>query len=668
MPLTTAEQDALPIELAWKYLRMKKWAGAVRLCEQILVLDPLCHEAFRAMAIGLWAQGNSSAALQTLEHAATLQQAGPDLWCDLGVLRYQGGSWDGAVEAFTACLREEPENLTALHGKADALLRMGRFAEARPLFESCLRHAPERTAFLRGVAHCLAEEGRLADAGRLAEQCIARNPDSDASLLLLASIRHRQLHKDRALELTVAAVRVNPHSFVTRASLALAYLDCGILEQAVEEREQALLFTPTDRDLLSNLNWLALHDPKQSAASLREDHRNAVLTSALRPSARRPHMNVPDPDRRLRIGYLSGEFVKSPAFGFLISWLKCQDRKLIESVYYMSRPRRDLHTCRYKLSADHWRDVESMDDRALVEQIRQDRIDILVDLSGSFESNRLSVFLEHPAPVQASFPNYPGTTGLTEIDYIFTDLWTTPAGCEQEYAENIYRLASGYLVYQPGAKAPLVNDVPARSNGYVTFGMFQRPGKYHAGTWDTVASILNKVPGSRLLIHFESKDLDEAGSAQRERFAGHLRSRDIDPARLLFRGPRPSRQHLELIAKVDIALDSFPYNGQTTTCDCLWMGVPVVNLRGSTHAGRVGQALLERVGFPTLAAHTVEEYIRTAVGLAGDLDRLSSMRRGLRPLVSKHLTNGRLLAREIEGGYRFMWRKWCESVSPSRRH
>ncbi len=221
-------------------------------------------------------------------------------------------------------------------------------------------------------------------------------------------------------------------------------------------------------------------------------------------------------------------------------------------------------------------------------------------------------------------------------------------------------MPSGYLVFEAPCGTPPVSPLPAMSNGHITFGLFQRPGKLHAAVWDAIAGVLAGVPDSRLLVHFASAELDEEGTAQRARLSGHLESRGISPARLKCRGGRNAADHMAVVAEADIALDTFPYNGQTTTCDCLWMGVPVVSLRGKSHVARVTPALLDRMGLGNLAAPTIEDYVQTAIGLAGDLETLNSLRKGLRESMHIHsLTDGARLAREIEFAYRAMWRNWC---------
>jgi predicted O-linked N-acetylglucosamine transferase (SPINDLY family) len=267
--------------------------------------------------------------------------------------------------------------------------------------------------------------------------------------------------------------------------------------------------------------------------------------------------------------------------------------------------------------------------------------------------------------VQVSFPNYPGTTGVEEIDYILTDRWTTPEGSESEYAETPYRLPSGYLVYRY-AGVP-VTPLPAATNSYVTFGMFQRPGKLHTGVWAVITEILRRTPESRLLIHFGSAELDEEGSGQRERLLGILENGGITAERIEFRGSRISPEHLAVVGEADIALDAFPFNGQTTTCDCLWMGVPVISLRGHTHVSRVTPALLDRLDLGELAAETPAGYVEQAMRLAGDLKRLAALRAGLREKMRERwMTGGSRLAQEIEEAYRTMWRRWCASQGRGR--
>ena len=301
-----------------------------------------------------------------------------------------------------------------------------------------------------------------------------------------------------------------------------------------------------------------------------------------------------------------------------------------------------------------------MSDEELSRQIEDDEIDILVDVAGHLRCHRLSVFALRPAPVQVTYPNHPATTGLASIQYILTDRWVCPQGHESQYTEQVHHLLHGYLVYEPPTEAPAITGLPCDQTGFITFGLFQRPAKLNAGVWDAVVEVLRACPNSRLLVHYPSVEL-EPNSSARELLQCEVASRGIDPARVVFRGWLPLDRHLELLREADIALDTFPYNGTTTTCECLWMGVPVVTLTGSTHASRVGNQLLAQAGLIDFVAATPQEYVEVTVGLAQDLNRLRDLRLGLRDLL-RHSTllDPGPLVREIEAAYVMMWRQFLE--------
>jgi protein O-GlcNAc transferase len=645
---------------AFSELAARNWAAARILSERVLAATPDHAEALHALALSLWGEGDIRSAVQVLTRAGDLAPHDASLLSDLGVLRYEQEDWAGAAEAFKASLAIEPNGMTARRGYAESLLQMRQISEARRALEECTRLSPGHAGILRSLGSCMALEGSLQDAEGTIKRSLEADPSSERGLLLLAAVVQKQKRFELCVKYTEAAVQLYPDSFTSRARLAIAYWDVGDLKGAMAARSAALRLVPDNRNLHSNLTWLCLHDPNQTAESLLQVHRETAVAWSKGKADDRPFLNSRERKRRLRIGYVSGEFMSNPAYCFLLPWLASHDPEQVETFYYMSRPRNDAHTAQYRRVADHWRDVANVGDEALAARIRCDQIDILVDVSGHFDDNRLGAFSLRPAPIQATFPNYPSTTGVDSIDYIFTDRWTTPEGCDDEYAEKPYRLPSGYLVFQLPEEIAEVRPLPALLNGFVTFGLFQRPGKLHTSVWNAIAAIMAGVPGSQLLVHFASADLDEEGSAQRNRVLEPLRSRGIERERVLFRGTRFSAEHLAVVGEADIALDTFPYNGQTTTCDCLWMGVPVVSLRGNSHVSRVTPAILERVGLGSLAACSEDEYVRIAVRLAGDLSSLACTRVDLRKSMQSGLMgDGVRLAREIEAAYRWMWDRWC---------
>jgi protein O-GlcNAc transferase len=281
-----------------------------------------------------------------------------------------------------------------------------------------------------------------------------------------------------------------------------------------------------------------------------------------------------------------------------------------------------------------------------------DRIDVLVELSALFPESRIPLLARRTVPIQATLPQCPTTTGCRGVDYLFTDRWTSPPGTEGEYAERLHYLASGHVIYTPPATCPPPRPVPALTIGSVTFGLLQRFMKIGADVWDAVAEVLRAVSGSRLLLHNGDQELDRPESATRAYCGAQLSARDVDPGRLSFAGPISHVAHLDLINGIDLALDTWPYSGTTTTCECLWMGVPVVTLAGRTHASRVSAALLRRCGLDGLVATDRQAYIRIASDLARDVDRLRVLRATLRErAVASGLTDGRALAAGMEAAY-----------------
>jgi len=252
------------------------------------------------------------------------------------------------------------------------------------------------------------------------------------------------------------------------------------------------------------------------------------------------------------------------------------------------------------------------------------------------------------------------------MDYLLTDEWTDPVGLtEQHYTEQLYRLPSGYIVYEPPEMAPALTPLPALQNGYITFGLFQRPAKTNDGVWDAIGSVLRQSPRSRLLIHYVTRDFDNRDSRVRRWMTEALVSRGVDEKRIAFQGSLGLYEHLAAIAQADIALDTFPYNGQTTTCECLWMGLPTVTLAGEAHVSRVGHGILHRIGFGDWVARSIEEYAEIAASVPPHA--LARLRMGMRErLLSSSLLDGPSVTREMEQAYRWMWRSWCRSKNLER--
>ena len=366
------------------------------------------------------------------------------------------------------------------------------------------------------------------------------------------------------------------------------------------------------------------------------------------------HGNDRSPDRPLRVGYVSPDIRNHPVGRFFIPLLAHHDRSVVEPYIYHDSTHSDAVTERSRASAAAWRDATPLSDMKLAEQIRADRIDIFVDLTMRMAGNRLLCFARKPAPVQVTYLAYCSTTGLEEMDYRLSDPYLDPPNRdEQWYSEKTVRLPRTYWCYAPAEEAPPPGPLPALENHFITFGSFNTYAKVTPPTWHVWCEILRQVPRSKLLVHAPP-------GRHRGKARDLLRGHGLNPKRLVFVPTTGTIEYFQQYQQIDLALDPFPYTGGTTTCDALWMGVPVVSLAGDLAVTRGGLSILSNLGLPDLAADSPAKYVQIAVSLANDLQALSQLRATLRQRMARSpLMNPTQFARDVEAAYRWMWRQWC---------
>jgi predicted O-linked N-acetylglucosamine transferase (SPINDLY family) len=401
------------------------------------------------------------------------------------------------------------------------------------------------------------------------------------------------------------------------------------------------------------------YHPGMEASAIAEEHRrwNQVHAEPLRPFIL-PHTNERSPSRRLRIGYVSPDFRAHSVAYFLEGLLEHHDHSQVEVFCYAEVANPDAVTARMEQLAGHWRRITGMPDAEVAELIRHDGIDILVDLAGHTANRRLLVFARKPAPVQVTWLGYPNTTGLDTIDYRLTDHFADPPGStEHLHSEQLIRLPQSAWCYRPLENPPPVSAPPVHDTGHITFGCFNAMPKINRPLLELWSGILLAVPGSRLLL----KNASLGETSMQHQLWKQLQEMGIGPERVEMVGCVPDLSgHLGMYGRVDIALDTFPYHGTTTTCEALWMGVPVVTLAGKTHVSRVGASLLSNLGHQEWIASIPEEYVKIAVELAKDLPRLTALRSTLRErMQASPLMDAAGFARDIEAAYRKIWRTWC---------
>ncbi len=515
-------------------------------------------------------------------------------------------------------------------------------------------------ALARAVA--LFTQGRLEEAVAACREGLALAPTRSALHNNLGLALRRLGRTTEAIDTFEAALAHDTRNVEAMSNLADTLRGVGRMDEALALYRRALAVAPGHADVRANFLMTLQYATDVAPREVTEEHRRWGALFADVP--RFDHAAHPrDEGRRLRVGYLSSDFRTHSVAWFLDAILRCHDPREVEVFAYADVARPDATTARFAAQAHVWRSVHALDDTALAALVAADGIDILVELAGHTERARLGVMARRPAPVQVTYLGYPCTTGLAAIDYRIVDAHTDPPGSEALSVETLVRPAPGFLVYSPPYDAPEVTPLPASRAGFVTFGSFNATSKLNDDVLATWAALLARVPDARLLV----KGLPFADEAVCARFRNSFATRGVDPARVVLRPFAQGREaHLATYGEVDVALDSFPYNGTTTTCEALWMGVPVVTLAGEAHAGRVGVSLLTQIGRAAWIAETRDAYVTIAAGLAADRTRLAGERATLRETVrASGLVEGPAFTRALERFYREAWRGFCRGVTPA---
>lgn len=540
---------------------------------------------------------------------------------NLGALRQLAGDLPQARQYYEQAVTADPALFQALINLADLHKRLGSASRAIPWLRKALEREP-------------------------------RHPDLHCALVESLAYVFRL---DEALACSQVALEIAPQYERVHFGLANVLQAMGRTRESEAAMREALRLKPDFVAARSNLLFYLHYHMGNEPERMYEEHREWNRRHAL--DVPRQRLDPPDAaagNRRLRIGYLSPNFHRHSVAYFLEPLLEAHDRGAFQIHAYANVSNADEVTTRLKARCDAWTEVFELDDEAVARRIAADRIDILVDLAGHTAGGRLGVFARKPAPVQATWLGYPDTTGLDAVDWRFTDAIADPPGDADRYcSERLLRLEQGFLCYRAPELAPAVSPAPSAGSGRITFGSFNNLAKITPELVTLWARLLARVPGSRMLVKAHGLASEGVQRAMRERFA----AAGVPEDRVtLLEAERALRHHLERYAEMDIALDSFPYHGTTTTFEALWMGVPVVTIEGRAHVSRVGVSILRRLGLDELVARDAEDYIDKAAALAADPARLVQLRAGLRDrLRASPLMDAAVFARSIEGAYRAMW-------------
>ncbi|UCE47623.1 MAG: hypothetical protein JSW47_18745, partial [Phycisphaerales bacterium] len=468
-----------------------------------------------------------------------------------------------------------------------------------------------------------------------------------------------------ALEHQKIAVELAPHNGEYLANLATLEITLGRVEEGIALARKAVEKEPDKASVHSSFLANLHYQPEMNPQLLFEEHSRWGQIHAAPEKATKSHPNDPDPDRRLRVGYISADFRRHPVAFFLEPLLDAHDRKSFELYGYGNVVHPDGNTEQFGKKLDRYRNICGIEDRQVAHLIEQDRIDILVDLGGHTNDNRLTVLSYKPAPVQVTYLGYFETTGIEQVDYFLTDELNSPPQSQQFHTEQLVYLPDGFLCYKPPDCAPPVTQLPATQKGHLTFGVFGNNRKINAFVLSLWAQTLKSCENSRLLLMFRGGQDWQL----REHYLGQFERLAIARDRVEVRGHKPLAEYLKTYGEVDLILDTYPYNGGTTTCNALWMGVPVLSLVGKHHMSRVGLSILSNLGMGLFAASTADEFLAMIASVSGNLESLAKIRASLRQRMAvSSLCDAGALADKIESAYKDMWRKWCRNhTAESRR-
>jgi protein O-GlcNAc transferase len=618
------------LEMARQRFRTGDWQGAEQLCRELLRVDEQQADASHMLAVIAGQKGRHDEAIHHLQTVLRLQPNSAEAHNNMGnVLRIISSSTepaklDEAIAHYREAVRLRADFFAAYNNLGNALSAQGKLSDAEAYLQRALKLQPGNAEVQSNLGILLAKQRRLDEAAACYERALQLKPGNIDALVDLANI----------------------------------FVDCGRFDDGLAALRVALRLKPDAAGIHSNLVCLLRHHPHYDARAIQEECTRWYRQHG-EPLKRfiQPHSNRREIDRRLRIGYISPDFREHACSSFTVPLLAKHDRQAFEVYCYSDVAWPDQVTDRLRSDADVWKPTVGLVDQQLADLIRSDQIDILIDLAMHTVRNRLLVFARKPAPVQLSWLAYPGTTGLATIDYRLTDPYLDPPELfDSFYSEQSVRLPETFWCYDPLIDQ-LVNALPATTAGIITFGCLNNINKVNDVCLQLWSRVLTAVPQSRLLL------VAPCGTA-REWVLSILKAAGVAPERVEFTRDRlPRLEYFQLYHRIDVALDTQPCNGGTTTLDALWMGVPTVSLIGRTVAGRLGFSVLCNLGLKELAAETPEQFVEIAAGLAGDMSRLQDLRQNLRQRIkASPLMDAERFARHIEQAYRQIWQSWCQSM------
>ncbi|QXP83537.1 tetratricopeptide repeat protein [Methylococcus sp. ANG] len=651
------------IALAGDLINSEKFDEAEEIVISVLGSKPAHAEALHLAGFIAHRRGDQHRAVELISNAIRHAPDNSLFHFNLGNALLASGATEAGIEALQNSTKLNPERVDAWINLGLALIDAKRHPEAVSAFEQVLELAPEHDvdiAFASALvgAETTRNEPRVLDRViELLESKPRHGYERYAARVILARALEHRNRLSEAIAQHQALLELNPEHVGIRNNLARCLVQLGRVDEAREHYRLCVKAAPDKFHAFSALLAGLNYEPDMTPEAHEAELRNWETLLAL-PHYPKDHEfpNERDPERPLKIGYLSPDLRQHVVGHNFLPVLEHRNRERFSVVCYHIGEQADDLSRRIAALSDDWRHIHGVSDDEVAAAIREDRVDILVDLSGHTSKTQPLVFARKPAPVQVSWLGYFDTTGLATMDWFITDPYSSPPDQKQYFSERLYRMPHTRLYYHPYPDMPEVGELPAKRNGYVTFGCLNNLAKINTQVLDLWAQILAASPTSHLLI----QTLALCDKLNLERFRALCVERGIDPARLELRPATPLEKFAHTYYEIDIALDPFPFCGGFTSFDALWMGVPVVTLEQQRLVGRQTLSMLRNLGLPELIARTKDDYVAIALGLSSDWKKLEQLRSELRPrFIQSPLIDYRGFTGDLERAYRFFWKNHC---------
>ncbi|MBL8197846.1 MAG: tetratricopeptide repeat protein, partial [Chromatiales bacterium] len=657
---STAEEEA---NLALKDAEWAEGAGlperAVTAYRRVVALFPAVWEAHNNLANLLLDLGRPAEALESAQAARALRPDDPLVNANMGRALLRLDRPGEAIPHLRMALQASPGAHELRDMLARAFLDAGQLDEGAAVFAEVEELAANDFPLLQLMSRFYHRIKRGADAERCLLQMRHINPRHAPVYADLAHLYIDFGEYSRAIEVARDGLKLDPDSATFLNLLAISQTSHGLVDDALQSYRRVIELAPNNALAHSNLLLTMHYVSELDPAEIYAEHQRFGRVHTPPALATRSFPNAPEPGRRLRIGYLSPDIRRHSVAFFLEPLLDYRDRERFEVYAYAAVKTVDEVTTRLRGKFDQYRSVFDMPNPVLAQLMKADQIDILIDLAGHAGSPHAPTLGYKPAPVLVTYLGYPDTTGIETVDYRISDWISDPPGAEASNTEQLVRLPDGFLCFRPPGDLPAVGAPPSTTKGYVTFGSYNREFKVSRKALDLWCRILLAVPGSRLIM----KSVASGDPATRERQLGDFEQRGVDRNRVQLVGFVPEQKdHLAAYREIDIALDTYPYHGTTTTLDSLLMGVPVVSLSGYNHASRVGASLLSQAGLQEFIAYSEDEYVAKAVALAGNPAQLAALHGKLSErFLASSLCDGPGFVRKFEFALCGMWLNWCRA-------